>query len=146
MNHDEPATLLPAVPASSAESRSTSCDEGRPPILRGLFGVDVALSLLTLVIAGLLASVPARNSDVWLHLATGRGLVDGTYQFGIDPFSHATSGTYWVNHSWLYDVVTFGLFRIAGGLGLVGAKVALTVALAWLLLRLGRAGRRSGCR
>ena len=144
MNHNDPATLLPPVPSGPADSRSGPADVGGEepqPFLRGVFGIDVALCALTLLVAGLLASVPARNSDVWLHLAAGRGLIDGTYQFGTDPFSHTTSGEYWVNHDWLYDVASYGLYRAAGGTGLVVVKVLITGVLALMLLRLGRAGR-----
>src|SRR5262245_39802859 len=143
MNHDATATQLPAVPSDSADSRlpAIPLNEESPPLPRGVVSVDLVLCGLTLILAGLLASVPARSSDVWLHLAAGRGLFDGTYRFGTDPFSHTSAGTFWVNHDWLYDVLTLGLFRAVGGSGLVIAKSLLAVALAFVLVRMGRAGR-----
>lgn len=141
MNYDDPATLVPSVPIGLAAARLGPDEEERQPLLRGLFGVDVVLCVLTVILAGLLASVPVRNSDVWLHLAAGRGLLNGTYHFGADPFSHTTAGAYWVNHEWLYDVATLVLFRVAGGAALVWAKILVVVALAMILIRLGRAGQ-----
>jgi hypothetical protein len=94
-----------------------------------------------LLLAFLLASVPARNSDLWMHLATGRALVHGEYHFGEDPFAQTTAGVYWVNHAWLSDLAAFGLYTLIGGAGLVVLKALLAVALAAVLVFQGRAGR-----
>src|SRR5438067_655774 len=61
--------------------------EDAPPWLRRadwlLIGLTVALSFVV-------SSVPAYNSDIWMHLATGRLIAEGNYTFGTDPFSFAT--------------------------------------------------------
>ncbi|MBP3955165.1 hypothetical protein J8F10_07710 [Gemmata sp. G18] len=36
----------------------------------------------------------ARNSDVWLHLATGRLVAHGDYHFGADPFAYTIADKY----------------------------------------------------
>jgi hypothetical protein len=83
------------------------------------------------------ASYPARNADVWQHLATGRALVHGDYHFGVDPFAYTTANSYWVNHHWLFDALLYGLHQALGGAALVVAKSALiailTAILAWLI-------------
>jgi tetratricopeptide (TPR) repeat protein len=90
---------------------------------------------LVLLLAFLLASFPARNSDVWMHLATGRALVQGSYQLGSHPFAH-TEGDQWVNHGWLYDLLSYGLYQAFGGEALVVFKGLLIVLLCGLLLHL----------
>ena len=50
-----------------------------------IVGVACSLVALVLALAFLLASAPARHSDLWLHLATGRALADGAWRFGPDP-------------------------------------------------------------
>src|SRR5260370_33613516 len=67
---------------------------------------------LVLLLAFFLASAPVRNSDFWLHLATGKALLDGHYQLCADPFSYATDGSTWVNHSWLFDVVLYVRYQL----------------------------------
>ena len=52
------------------------------------------LAFFALLLAILLASFTARNSDIWLHLATGRALVNGTYTFGTEPFTYTGGGVY----------------------------------------------------
>src|SRR4051812_12543808 len=77
---------------------------------------------LVLAFAFLAASFPARNSDLWLHLATGRLLARGEYTFGADPFAYTTSGVYWANHAWLFDLCLYAGLRLLGGGGLVALK------------------------
>jgi tetratricopeptide (TPR) repeat protein len=54
------------------------------------------------------------NSDFWIHLATGRILVEQGW-IRADPFSFTTdSSRVWVNPTWLYDALLFQLWRIGG--------------------------------
>jgi hypothetical protein len=108
---------------------------------RRLLRLDSILVALTLLLAFLLASFPARNSDVWAHLAAGRALVQDGFAFGSDPFLFTTAGQTWVNHSWLYDLLSYGIYQLLGGSGLVILKALLVVLVAELMLRLGRVGR-----
>jgi hypothetical protein len=96
---------------------------------------------LLLIVTFLLALTPARNSDVWLHLATGRALLSGSYHFGADPFAFTTTNQYWVNQNWLLDVVSFVLYRAFGGAALILVKALLVTLLGFLLLRLGTISR-----
>ncbi len=97
--------------------------------------------MLLVIFTFLLASSPARNSDVWRHLATGRALLDGSYALGSDPFAHTTAGVYWVNHSWLYDTATFLVFQHIGPETLLIVMALLVAGLcALLLLAAGQGG------
>lgn len=49
--------------------------------------IDYVLLVMVLVLAFFLGSFVATNSDLWLHLAIGRRISEGTMQFGVDPFS-----------------------------------------------------------
>jgi tetratricopeptide (TPR) repeat protein len=87
-------------------------------------GPGVAAGLFVAAFGLLLASFPARNPDLWAHLAAGRALVRGSAErFG---------------PTWLYDVVSYGLVQLAGGTGLVAVKAGVVAALAVVLLRLSR--------
>ena len=76
--------------------------------------------------AFLLASFPARNSDLWLHLAAGRGLVQAPGL--ISAMGEARPG-------WLYDVLCYALFSVVGGPGVVVFKALVVVVLSTVLLR-----------
>jgi hypothetical protein len=108
---------------------------------------DRLLVIVLVLFAFLLASFPARNSDYWLHLATGRFFAEGNYSFGIDPFSYTTHDSYWVNHSWLYDWLLYRLTMLGGGAEAAGGTVAVLLkalamaGLAGILLLIRRPGQ-----
>lgn len=88
--------------------------------------VGTRLPLLAIGFTGLfgvlLASFPARNLDLWKHLAAGRDLLRGN---GLSP-------------TWLYDLAVYALYSLGSGVGLVVAKAALCGVIAILVLRLSR--------
>ena len=100
---------------------------------------DFLLAALAVVLAFLLASFVARNTDLWVHLAAGQRLLAGEYRPGTDPFSYSAADRAWVNHSLLYDVAAYLMFRVDPSGALLVAVKALAVALAiGLLLSLRR--------
>jgi tetratricopeptide (TPR) repeat protein len=118
---------------SAPAPRPAITEEGRSRD-RGRQAWEVVLCVLVLTFAFLAASFVARNSDVWLHLATGRLLAQGQYSFGADPFAYTTADVYWANHSWLYDLTLFLLYKSAGGSALVVLKATLIAGLAGIML------------
>src|SRR5262245_51985373 len=53
------------------------------------------IAVLVVVLAFLLGSAPARNSDLWLHLANGRQLAQGHAGLGVEPFTFPGANEYW---------------------------------------------------
>src|SRR4051794_7990786 len=92
-----------------------------PPTAPSRWGrrVDLLSFGLVLAFAFFAGSFVARNSDVWLHLATGRLLAEGHHHFGTDPFAFTTGGVYWANHSWLFDLSLYLALGVIGAAGLV---------------------------
>ena len=63
-----------------------------------LHKADGAYAVLVLALAFLLGSFAAGNTDLWMHLATGRLVQKGEYQkvtytFGVDPFAYMTEAS-----------------------------------------------------
>jgi len=105
--------------------------------------VDVVLALVGVVLAFLLASFAARNSDVWLHLAGGRLIAAGELGLGTDSMSFAEPARPWVRTTWLFDLAAYLAYKAdASGVTLVGVKAAVfaaAFALFGLLRRPGHA-------
>jgi tetratricopeptide (TPR) repeat protein len=120
-------------PPVVAERRLDNPDRTKRTIRR----LDLFFVGANLLLAFLLGSFVARNTDIWMHIAAGRTLLQGVYQFGVDPFSSTMNDVYWVNHAWLFDIAAFGAFQAFGGAGLVVLKALLIVGLAGVLIRLG---------
>ncbi len=106
--------------------------------------IDGFFAVLLCGLAFLLASTPSRNSDLWLHLASGRALSGGRLPDGTDPFSSTTQGVYWVNHTWLSDVFLFQLYNLGDGAALVVGETILVLLVAVLLCCFRRPGERMG--
>jgi len=70
--------------------------------------------MVVVAFAGLAASFTAKNSTWWMHLATGRLLAEGQFQFGVDPFA-SRQGVYWSNYSWATDFGSYLAFRALAG-------------------------------
>ena len=81
-------------------------------------------------LAFLLASFPARNSDLWVHLAAGRRLAQGEYPSGA---ASRSSSDRRVNPAPLYDLVTYGVYSLFGGFGLVLGKAFVAVVILSLI-------------
>jgi hypothetical protein len=109
---------------------------------RAMTRLDRMLVVLVLVLACLVSLFPVRNSDFWLHLATARDWLGGKIALGEDAYSYTGKGT-WVNHSWLYDVLVYGLYQLPGigGPAVVIAKAVVIVALTVLMLSIRRRGQ-----
>lgn len=151
-----PASVSPAAPPASApvsppaEPLPRPVESASPPgspasaHWPGWFGtVDLLAFLLVIVTAFLVGSFAARNSDVWLHLASGQRLIAGSHTLGSDPFTYTAADRVWVNSSWLYDAAFYLIYRAdeSGGLlvGLKAAAFALALAVTGLLRRPGQA-------
>ena len=97
---------------------------------------DALLLWLVGMYAFFVGTYSARNSDLWLHLATGRAIADGKYDFVTDPFSFSTDGLRWVNHAWLTDWLSFLVAKFLNIGDLIWFKavtvcLAVTVVVAW---------------
>jgi tetratricopeptide (TPR) repeat protein len=102
-------------------------------------GLDAALVAVVLLFAFLLACFPVTNPDFFRSLASGRLIAQGNYPFGVDPFVYTSEG-YFVNHSWLFDLLMYVLYQLPsiGGMAVVVFKAAAIVVLAEVMLRTGR--------
>src|SRR5262245_2803987 len=96
-----------APPDEAARSPAPAHDAPRRP--------GVLPAALVAVFAFLLASFPARNSDLWMHLAAGRDLAHAPFSGTLPPFGP----------TWLADLLFFALYSAVGGPGLVLLKALL---------------------
>lgn len=122
-----------AATATRTRSRFTA-GRLRSPRLESLF-------VATFVLFGFRLGVrPIGDNSMLTHLRTGIDMVKGLGIPRTDPYSFTASGHPWVVQSWLPEW-TYGWAHRLGGYRLVVLEQALLVALlAWLVLRLVRAG------
>ncbi len=109
-------------------------------LLPGLFSRRVlfyfnGFCLSTWVLFFLLYSFhPIRCFDIWWHLATGRYIIEHLHIPHTDPFSYTHYGVRWIDSMWLFQVVNYLAYLVAGFCGVVILKV-LILGAAFLTLR-----------
>src|SRR5438552_1598431 len=125
--------MLAASTANAATGQSsafpqTALPQDAPikPLTRVLLGAEFVLLML------FLASAPARNHDLWLHLGLGKAFAEGRYSLGSEPLLQDPSPV-WVNTSWFAEFLGERVFAWFGGLGLSLAKLALATGLIWIV-------------
>ncbi len=132
--HTEDNSPLVALPPQPSTTTQPNEQTQHYPLRHA----DRLLAAFVVALAFLVASTAARNSDVWLHLASGRAIANGTYRFQGDPWGQ--NATTWINHTWLYDLTAYGLYQpfpnLHGSLLLI-VKALLVAFLAGLMVRLG---------
>lgn len=143
--HPHPAHLITEGPAETPVPlpplpRTQPIDPTK--FLRRRSWLDALIVAVVLLFSFLVVSFPAVNTDFFRHAAIGRLILNGEYHFGVDPFVYTVGDTYFVNHSWLFDILLYGLYQLpSGGAIVVIVKALLTAVLAEVLLR---ASRRAG--
>src|SRR5262249_884782 len=118
-----PSPEAPAIPLPPRPAPEPITPE---ELGRAMNRLDGMLIVLVLLLAGLVALFPVRNSDFWLHMAAARDWLSGRMALGADPYSYTGTGT-WVNHSWLYGVMLYGVLQSLGGPAVVILKGILVV-------------------
>ena len=88
---------------------------------------DYFIPVLILVMVFLLAARTPLDTDLWWHLAAGRQSWQSGSPMVVDVFSFTRNGSQWINHSWLSQLMLYGLYQWGGWLAL-GGWVALLAA------------------
>lgn len=125
---NEPSNATPANDLPDWEPLTPELVEDEA--IRGDFMLRWAVILLALLI-GCRQIV---ETTTLVHVKTGRYLAShGFWPPAKDVFSSTASEHRWVNLSWLWDLISSGLFAIGDGIGL-SLGTALLAALTWWLL------------
>jgi hypothetical protein len=126
----------PALPGVGADApRGYDRADGASRVER--FAVTGLAAAVTLFAASLTVADP----DLWWHLRVGGDIWDEGGVPRDDPYSFLSGERPWVNHEWLAEAVMAAGWRLGGEPALVLLKVAVALALTFLM---GRRLRRRG--
>ncbi len=84
-----------------------------------------------------LANVEVKDLDLWLHLKVGEFIIQNGFVPSVDVLSCSIQGSHWVNHEWLFQVITYLIYKTGGADGLISMQAFVVVATFILLLFLG---------
>jgi hypothetical protein len=96
---------------------------------------------LSIVAAGILfglvvGAFEITNTSIGWHIASGRWMLEHQQVLDHDPFSFTSGGAEWIDHEWLFQIVTAVLFDLGGAPLLVVMRMLLIAALMVLLIRI----------
>jgi hypothetical protein len=96
----------------------------------------IARRVLFLLILGQAARGYA-DSDIWGHTAIGLDMLRSRGLLRVDPYSF-THDQPWINHEWLWDLVTAWTFNTSGLTGVVVVRALLIAVVLWHVSRATR--------
>jgi hypothetical protein len=101
-----------------------------------------AILLLLLILPGVLLFAALYDTfwgrDIWWHLAGGRAILQMRAVPATDPFSYTAAGREWIDLHWLFQVLAYGLYRLAG---VPALKILEFLAIAGTLFFMGKSCR-----
>ena len=104
------ATLTVALPETETDTQPSAPAPAAGRADR--YAQMVVLSLLLAAAAIMcLHSAVANDPDIWWHMRTGEWIVQHHAIPRVDIFSGPNAGKPWQAYSWLFELLTFGLFH-----------------------------------
>jgi len=88
------------------------------------------------------ANIEIKDLDLWLHISTGKFIVENHIIPKTDIFSATIYGQPWVNHEWLFQVVIYLASQLAGLEGLINLQVLVVFVTFSLLFFMGYSKER----
>ena len=120
-------------PAETTRAASVTSEEN-PLFRRNIPLVIVAAGLVFGLVCG---AFEITNTSIGWHLASGRWMLDHREVLDHDVFSFTSDGAEWIDHEWLFQVVSATLFDFGGAPALVVMRMLIVAALMLLLVRIG---------
>lgn len=105
--------------------------------ITGYFTIGVMFGLYALS-----ANVEVKDLDLWLHLKTGKFIIENGFVPQVDVLSNSIAGKPWINHEWLFQVIIYTIQNLWGFDGLVTMQVVIVLTTVFILLFLGYQERR----
>jgi hypothetical protein len=87
---------------------------------------------LPLLAAGVVACFTPASADTFWHLRAGQDIALTGHVSLVDQYSYTAAGSAWPDHEWLWQLATYGAFRL-GGMPLVTAFAAALLLGAFAL-------------
>jgi len=115
----------------------------RQRLLNGLYAlVQRSFIVFFFALLVLYASKEIIDLDLWLHIKAGATIVGARAIPLVDIFSFTRSGALWINHEWLFQVITFLTHEAGGPDGLILMQSIVLIGLFLLLFFIGNDGVR----
>lgn len=89
--------------------------------------IERSMLIILFVLLFTLATRIPVDTDTWWHIRSGEYTLTQGMIYG-DPFSFTMNGQRWINHSWGSQIIIYGVWKLAGNVGLSIYTSALATA------------------
>lgn len=103
----------------------------------GLLPIGALFGLMAFV-----AGVEIKDLDLWLHLGVGKYITLSGIIPQTDIFNIATTGKFWNNHEWLFQVLVYNIFQTWGMEGVSMMQIVVVTVTMLILLFIGYSRER----
>ncbi|MBK8231600.1 MAG: tetratricopeptide repeat protein [Candidatus Eisenbacteria bacterium] len=99
---------------------------------------DLGWLTLVVVAAALTACHALLDPDLWFHLRAGREMAQGSGIPRADTFSYVSAGQPYIDLHWLYQAISYQVYRLGGANGIICLQMLVAAATFGGLYRLAR--------
>ncbi len=100
-------------------------------------GLSLALML---IVSFILFHSKVSDFDIWWHLAGGKWIARNLGVPALDPFSFTSSTREWIDLHWLFQLMVYASYRVAGSEGLILVRTAFLMAALVMVVLYGYRG------
>src|SRR5947208_925047 len=104
------------------------------------FHTVVPIALFVMVFMLAVHQSATLDPDMWWHLQTGKDIAATRSIPHTDNYSFTKTGSDWITHEWLSELLMYGVYRV-GGLGGLVLLFSGTITIAFLIVYGRSAGR-----
>jgi hypothetical protein len=104
-------------------------------VTRGLTFSQLTAGLLFGALAACACLMPAHSDTFW-HLRAGQEIWRTLHVPLVDHYSYTADGRFWPNHEWLWEAISYALYRVGGMRLLVAGGAAIVMGAVAILYRL----------
>jgi hypothetical protein len=104
-------------------------------VTRGLTFSQLTAGLLFGALAACACLMPA-HSDTYWHLRAGEDIWRTLHVPSVDSYSYTAAGRVWPDHEWLWQALSYGLYRMGGMRLLVAGGAVVVMGAVTILYRL----------
>ena len=102
-------------------------------ISEAIINIDILIPTIVIALVLVMAARVPLDSDLWWHLRAGELTWLRKSPLMVDQFTFTLMGSRWINHSWLSEVILYGLYQWIGYPGVTLLVATLAAASIGLL-------------
>ena len=120
---------------------ATFLDKINPFLKKANYTISCLLVIILFFVLMTHLNKEVRDLDIWLHLKTGEQIILNKEVSLNDQFSFTKQGQSWINHEWLFQLLSYAIYSQFGFDGLIVMQNIVFIAIFLIILAMGLRNR-----